>query len=47
MGALCGCDSKRDPTTTNMMGLTFRDPRLIELQTHLKVMDAKQNSNMT
>lgn len=47
MGALCNCDAK---TSNNHSLYTFpsmKDPRLADLSTHIKILDAKLNSGIT
>jgi hypothetical protein len=45
MGALCNCDAK-NPSLHS--GLThIRDPRLADLSTHIRIIEAKLNSNIS
>ena len=46
MGALCGCEHKN--SNMNTQGLPMiKDPRLVELSTHLKILDSKLNTNIS
>lgn len=47
MGALCNCDSKSQNQSNNLFSFpVMRDPRLADLSTHLKILDAKLNSGI-
>ena len=48
MGALCNCDAKSQSSSSMFQGLShLRDPRLADLSTHIKILEAKLNSNIT
>ena len=48
MGALCNCDAKSQSQNSMYQGLShIRDPRLADLSTHIKILEAKLNSNIS
>ena len=47
MGGICNCNQKVDNVSgMHAFNSLIRDPRLAELQTHLKIVDAKLSSNL-
>lgn len=47
MGALCNCDAKSTTSSSLYTFPSMRDPRLADLSTHIKILDAKLNSGIT
>ncbi len=50
MGNLCNCTERSGTGSAATLPDTpfhLRDPRLIDISTHLKILDSKLNSNLT
>ena len=47
MGGLCNCNAKNEASISQFTPIVHLDPRLSELQTMLKILDSKLNSNLT
>ena len=48
MGALCNCNARSQNSHNQLFSFpNMRDPRLADLSTHIRILDAKLNSGMT
>jgi len=47
MGALCDCNSRSQNATNSLFSFpNMRDPRLADLSTHIRILDAKLNNGI-